>query len=50
MESKTYVFGENGNNGMMSLLAPLMQKSGLDPNLLLAMNRNNGGFGGEGGW
>lgn len=27
MESKTYVFGENGNNGMMSLLAPLMQKS-----------------------
>ena len=34
----------------MSLLAPLMQKSGLDPNLLLAMNRNNGGFGGEGGW
>lgn len=49
MESKTYVFGENGNNGMMSLLAPLMQKSGLDPNLLLAMNRNNGGFGGEGG-
>lgn len=47
MESKTYVFGENGNNGMMSLLAPLMQKSGLDPNLLLAMNRN-GGFGGEG--
>lgn len=43
MESKTYVFGENGNNGMMSLLAPLMQKSGLDPNLLLAMNRNNGG-------
>lgn len=48
MESKTYVFGENGNNGMMSLLAPLMQKSGLDPNLLLAMNRNNGGFGGEG--
>lgn len=35
---------------MMSLLAPLLQKSGLDPNLLIAMNRNNGGFGGEGGW
>lgn len=32
------------------MLAPLLQKSGLDPNLLLAMNRNNGGFGGEGGW
>lgn len=50
MESKTYVFGENGTNGMMSMLAPLLQKSGLDPNLLIAMNRNNGGFGGEGGW
>ena len=35
---------------MLGLLAPLLQKSGLDPNLLLAMNRNNGGFGGEGGW
>lgn len=32
------------------MLAPLLQKSGLDPNLLLAMNRNNSGFGGEGGW
>lgn len=35
---------------MLGMLAPLLQKSGLDPNLLLAMNRNNGGFGGEGGW
>lgn len=35
---------------MLGLLAPLLQKSGLDPNLLLTMNRNNGGFGGEGGW
>ena len=52
MESKTYVFGNEGNgqNGMMGLLAPLLQRNGLDPNLLLAMNRNNGGFGGEGGW
>lgn len=32
------------------MLAPLLQKNGLDPNLLLAMNRNNGAFGGEGGW
>lgn len=39
-----------GNGGLLGLLAPLMQQRGLDPNLLLAMNANNGGFGGEGGW
>ncbi len=53
MESKTYVFGQDGNgqnSGIMSLLAPLLQQRGLDPNLLVAMNKNNGGFGGEGGW
>lgn len=52
-ETKTYVFGSegaSGSGGMMSMLAPLLQKNGLDPNLLLAMNRNNGAFGGEGGW
>ena len=52
-ETKTYVFGNegaSGSGGMMSMLAPLLQKNGLDPNLLLAMNRNNGAFGGEGGW
>lgn len=52
-ETKTYVFGSegaSGSGGMMSMLAPLLQKNGLDPNLLLAINRNNGAFGGEGGW
>lgn len=52
-ETKTYVFGSegaSGSGGMMSMLAPLLQKNGLDPNLLLAMNRNNGAFGWEGGW
>lgn len=52
-ETKTYVFGSegaSGSGGMMSMLAPLLQKNGLDPNLLLAMNHNNGAFGGEGGW
>ena len=52
MESKTYVFGNEGstsNNGMLGLLAPLLQKQGVDPNTLLAMKGNNG-FGGEGGW
>lgn len=53
MESKTYVFGNDGtsgSNGMLGLLAPLLQKNGLDPNLLLAMNRNGNGFGNDGGW
>ena len=52
MESKTYVFGNEGstsNNGMLGLLAPLLQKQGVDPNVLLAMKGNNV-FGGEGGW
>ena len=46
MESKTYVFGNEGNGqgGMMSLLAPLLQQRGLDPNLLVAMNKNNNGW------
>ena len=52
MESETYVFGNEGstsNNGMLGLLAPLLQKQGVDPNVLLAMKGNNG-FCGEGGW
>lgn len=51
MESKTYVFGNEGGgqNGMLGLLAPLLQKQGVDPNVLLAM-KNGNGFGNEGGW
>lgn len=52
-ETKTFVFPNEGGsgNGMLGMLAPLLQKNGLDPNLLLAMNnRGNGGFGGEGGF
>lgn len=51
-ETMTYVFGENqngGSNGMLGLLAPLLQKQGVDPNVLLAMKGNNG-MCGEGGW
>lgn len=46
-ESKTYVFGNEGGGqgGMMSLLAPLLQQRGLDPNLLLAMNKNGNCWG-----
>lgn len=48
---KTYVFeGNEGNSsGVLSLLAPLLNRSGIDPNVLLAM-RNNNGFGGDGGY
>ena len=49
--SKVFMFPENGtnNNGLVSMLAPLLQQRGVDPNVLLAM-KNNSGFGGEGGW
>lgn len=45
------MFPETGasNGELVSLLAPLLQQRGVDPNLLL-MNRGNYGFGGEGGW
>lgn len=50
MSEKTYVFGDgSSSNGVLSLLGPLMQQKGIDPNVLLAM-RNNDGFGSEGGW
>lgn len=50
MESKTIYFGNEGNsaNNILSCLAPFLKQNGVDPNVLLAMNRN--GFGGEGGW
>ena len=50
-ESKVFMFPETGasNGELVSLLSPLLQQRGLDPNLLL-MNRGNYGFGGEGGW
>lgn len=50
-ESKTYVFGQDsagGNAGIVSLLAPLLQRNGIDATTLLAMN-GGGGFGGWGG-
>lgn len=48
-DSKVFMFPETGNGELVSLLAPLLQQRGVDPNLLL-MNRGNYGFGGEGGW
>lgn len=50
-DSKVYMFPESGtsNNGLISMLAPLLQQRGVDPNVLLAM-KNNSGFSGDGGW
>lgn len=48
-ESKTVIYspdsGMAGGNGMMAMLAPLLQQRGIDPNLLVAMNGKNGGNG-----
>lgn len=46
-ESKVFMFPEQQGN-LMSVLGPMLSQRGVDPNVLLAMNRNNG-FGGEGG-
>lgn len=48
-ESKTVIYspdsGMAGGNGMMAMLAPLLQQKGIDPNLLVALNGKNGGNG-----
>lgn len=49
-ESKTYVFGNDANNGVLGCLAPLLQKQGLDTNMVMAMMNNRNCFGSEGGW
>ena len=50
--TKTFYFPENnGGNccaSMMSMLAPLIQRSGIDPGVLALMN--NGGMGSNNGW
>jgi hypothetical protein len=47
MSEKTYVF-DGGSNSIVSALAPMLQKQGIDPGVLALMNNN--GFGGQGGW
>ena len=40
----------SSNGELMSMLAPLLSQRGVDPNVLLALNNRDNGFGGEGGW
>lgn len=47
-ESKIYMFPEQGGQ-INTVLSSLLAQKGIDPNVLLAMNKNCG-FGGEGGW
>lgn len=51
-DSKVFMFPETGthNSELMSIISPLLSQRGLDPNLLLTMNRNNGFFGNDGSW
>lgn len=44
----SYPSGGESCASMMSMLAPLIQRSGIDPNLVALMN--NGGMGGGNGW
>lgn len=47
-DAKTYVFGNDSNtNGLIGLLAPMLQQRGLDPNMVMAMMNNKGENGGS---
>lgn len=46
-ETKTYVFGQDGNTSLNALL-PFLQQRGIDPAYLYSMMGNNGFFGGNG--
>lgn len=48
-ESKTYVFGNDGNNSLAAL-APALSNLGMNPAMLMSAMNNNGGFGGNGAW
>ena len=49
-ESKTYVFGQDGNNGILNTLIPLLNQRGIDANTILALQNGNGFGNNNGGW
>lgn len=49
-ESKTYVFGQDANSGIMNSLIPMLTQRGIDPNLLVALQNGNGFGGNNGSW
>lgn len=48
-ETKTFVFGDQGNSSLNALL-PFLQQRGIDPAILYNMGNNNGGFFGNNGF
>lgn len=48
-ETKTFVFGDQGNSSLNALL-PFLQQRGIDPAILYNMGGNNGGFFGNNGF
>ena len=48
-ETKTFVFGDQGNASLNALL-PFLQQRGIDPAILYNMGNNNGGFFGNNGF
>ena len=48
-ETKTYVFGQDGNTSLNALL-PFLQQRGIDPAYLYSMMGSNGGFFGNNGF
>lgn len=52
-DTKTYVFGNEGSstaNGLVGLIAPMLQQRGIDPSVLATMMNNKNGFGNDGSW
>lgn len=50
-DSKTFVFPDGGNGGgnsVLAMLPALLQKQGVDPNILALTGSGRGGFGGDG--
>lgn len=49
-EAKTYVFGQDCNNGILNTLIPLLNQRGIDANTILALQNGNSFGNNNGGW